>query len=342
MNSKNLVLILIIFCVITLFLNMFNTFNKSRNSHILKGYKNEKITKIVSSNKIAIISLNGIIENRPNDSFSFSQQNDANSFLKAIKEAQTDNQVKGVVLKINTPGGTVGMSQNIYDAIIRLRKAKPVVVFMEDVAASGGYYIASAADRIVAQSGTLTGSIGVIMSTIDAHQLLQNKLLVEPNVIKSGKYKDIGSQLKKMTDEEKQLLQSIVNDTYNQFIRAIINGRIERNDNYSTPSMQLDMETLTKYADGRIFTGSQAKTFGFIDSNGDLEYATEFAKVMASEKFGVKVKSLNVQNYPDKKDFNFYSFISEMLNTNKTSSSMLDSLIPTSMKLSRKPLYLWE
>ena len=106
--------------------------------------------------------------------------------------------------------------------------------------------------------------------------------------------------------------------------------------------MQLDMETLTKYADGRIFTGSQAKTFGFIDSNGDLEYATEFAKVMASEKFRIKVKSLNVQNYPDKKDFNFYSFISEMLNTNKTSSSMLDSLIPTSMKLSRKPLYLWE
>ena len=200
MNNKNLVLILIIFCVITLFLNMFNTFNKSRNSHILKDYKNEKINKIVSSNKIAIISLNGIIENRPNDSFSFSQQNDANSFLKAIKEAQTDNQVKGVVLKINTPGGTVGMSQNIYDAIIRLRKAKPVVVFMEDVAASGGYYIASAADRIVAQSGTLTGSIGVIMSTLDAHQLLQNKLLVEPNVIKSGKYKDVGSQLKKMTD----------------------------------------------------------------------------------------------------------------------------------------------
>ena len=229
MNNKNLVLILIIFCVITLFLNMFNTFNKSRNSHILKDYKNEKINKIVSSNKIAIISLNGIIENRPNDSFSFSQQNDANSFLKAIKEAQTDNQVKGVVLKINTPGGTVGMSQNIYDAIIRLRKAKPVVVFMEDVAASGGYYIASAADRIVAQSGTLTGSIGVIMSTLDAHQLLQNKLLVEPNVIKSGKYKDVGSQLKKMTDEEKQLLQSIVNDTYNQFIRAIINGRIQCN-----------------------------------------------------------------------------------------------------------------
>ncbi|UKI41596.1 MAG: hypothetical protein L6V95_00540 [Candidatus Melainabacteria bacterium] len=87
MNSKNLVLILIIFCVITLFLNMFNTFNKSRNSHILKGYKNEKITKIVSSNKIAIISLNGIIENRPNDSFSFSQQNDANSFFKGYKRS---------------------------------------------------------------------------------------------------------------------------------------------------------------------------------------------------------------------------------------------------------------
>ena len=93
---------------------MFNTFNKSRNSHILKGYKNEKITKIVSSNKIAIISLNGIIENRPNDSFSFSQQNDANSFLKAIKEAQTDNQVKGVVqdgdaldLRLQRPKGQI-------------------------------------------------------------------------------------------------------------------------------------------------------------------------------------------------------------------------------------------
>ena len=342
MNNKNLVLILIIFCVITLFLNIFNTFNKSRNSRMLKGYKNEKINKIVSSNKIAIINLNGIIESRSNESFSFSQQNDANSFLKAIKLAQNDNQVKGVVLKINTPGGTVGMSQNIYDAIIRLRKIKPVVVFMEDVAASGGYYIASAADRIIAQSGTITGSIGVIFSTVDAHQLLQSKLLIEPNVIKSGKYKDIGSQLKKMTDDEKQLLQNIVNDSYNQFIRAIINGRIERNDNYSVPSMQLDMETLSKYADGRIFTGSQAKTFGFIDSNGDFDYAVEFAKVMASEKYGIKVKNLNVQNYPDKKDFNFYSFISEMLNTNKTQSSMMDALIPTSVKLSHKPLYLWE
>lgn len=342
MNNKNLVLILIIFCVITLFLNIVNTFNKSRNIHVLKGYKNEKINKIVSSNKIAIINLNGIIESRSNESFSFSQQNDANSFLKAIKEAQNDNQVKGVVLKINTPGGTVGMSQNIYDAIIRLRKIKPVVVFMEDVAASGGYYIASAADRIIAQSGTITGSIGVIFSTVDAHQLLQSKLLIEPNVIKSGKYKDIGSQLKKMTDDEKQLLQNIVNDSYNQFIRAIINGRIERNDNYSVPSMQLDMETLSKYADGRIFTGSQAKTFGFIDSNGDLDYAIEFAKVMASEKYGIKVKNLNVQNYPVKKDFNFYSFISEMFNTNKTQSSMMDALIPTSVKLSHKPLYLWE
>lgn len=342
MNNKNLVLILIILCVITLFLNLFNTFNKSRNNHILKGHKNEKINKIVSLNKIAIINLNGIIESRSNESFSFSQQNDANSFLKAIKEAQNDNQVKGVVLQINTPGGTVGMSQNIYDAIIRLRKVKPVVVFMEDVAASGGYYIASAADRIIAQNGTITGSIGVIFSTVDAHQLIQSKLLIEPNVIKSGKYKDIGSQLKKMTDDEKQLLQNIVNDSYNQFIRAIINGRIERNDNYSVPSMQLDMETLSKYADGRIFTGLQAKTFGFIDSNGDLDYAIEFAKVMASEKYGIKIKNLNVQNYPDKKDFNFYSLISEMFNTNKTQSSMVDALIPTSVKLSHKPLYLWE
>lgn len=342
MNNKNLVLILIIFCVITLFFNMFNTFNKNRNSHILKSYKNEKINKIVISNKIAIISLNGIIENRPSESFSFNQKNDANSFLKSINEVRNDNQVKGVVLKINTPGGTVGMSQNIYDAIIRLRKTKPVVVFMEDVAASGGYYIASAADRIVSQSGTVTGSIGVIMSTIDAHELLQNKLLIEPNIIKSGKYKDIGSELKKMTDDEKQLLQNIVNDTYNQFIRAIIKGRIERNDNYSVPSMQLDMETLNKYADGRIFTGAQAKTFGFIDSNGDIDYAVEFAKVMASEKFDIKTKNLNIQNYPEKTEFNFYNFISEIFNKNTTSSSMLDNLIPTSMKLSHKPLYLWE
>lgn len=342
MNNKNLVLILIIFCVITLFLNMFNTFNKNRNSHILRSYKNEKINKIVTSNKIAIISLNGIIENRPSESFSFNQKNDANSFLKSINEIRNDNQVKGVVLKINTPGGTVGMSQNIYDAIIRLRKTKPVVVFMEDVAASGGYYIASAADRIVSQSGTVTGSIGVIMSTLDAHELLQNKLLIEPNVIKSGKYKDIGSELKKMTDDEKQLLQNIVNDTYNQFIRAIIKGRIERNDNYSVPSMQLDMETLNKYADGRIFTGSQAKTFGFVDSNGDIDYAIEFAKVMASEKFDIKTKNLNIQNYPEKTEFNFYNFISEIFNKNTTSSLILDNLIPTSMKLSHKPLYLWE
>ena len=342
MSNKNLVIILIIFCFFTLVLNLFNTFYKNRNNQILKSYKDQKINKIVSSNTIAVISLNGIIENSEKEGFSLTKQNDAVSFLKAIKEAQNDNQIKGVVLKINTPGGTVGMSQNIYDAIIRLRKIKPVVVFMEDVGASGGYYIASAADRIIAQNGTITGSIGVIFSTVDISQLLQNKLLIEPNVIKSGKYKDIGSQLKKMTDDEKELLQAIVDDSYNQFIRAIINGRIDRKDNYSVPITSLDIETLTKNADGRIFTGSQAKTFGFIDSNGDLDYAIEFAKVMASERFNIKVKSLNVQNYPYKMDFSFHNFLSEVINLNKPQSLTLDNLIPTSIKLSHKPLYLWE
>ena len=118
------------------------------------------------------------------------------------------------------------MSQEIYDAIIKLREEKPVIVSMADVAASGGYYIASAADRIYANPGTLTGSIGVIMETINAKGLLTDKLGIQSEIIKSGQYKDIGNVYRGLTEGEKELLNNLVNNTYNQFLDAIEQGRI--------------------------------------------------------------------------------------------------------------------
>ena len=170
MESKNIVLALIVICLISLLLGVFNSFNRNTAVSRSKVSTGKNVSKmIVSSNKIALIKLNGIISADENSSF-ISDDKNAKSALNALKLALEDSSVKGVVLQINTPGGTVAMSQNLYDAIIRLRNEKPVVVSMDDIATSGGYYVASAADRIVAQNGTITGSIGVIYSNLDMHK----------------------------------------------------------------------------------------------------------------------------------------------------------------------------
>ena len=348
-NKSNIILIILILCILSLVLGIFNTIIKSIQTSKLKTKNTESMSKILDKNKVALITLNGVIEAGPSRSgYMFSDNFSANNVLKAIKDARTDSSIKAVILKLNTPGGTVGMSQNIYDAIIRLRKIKPVVVFMDDTAASGGYYIASAADRIVAQGGTLTGSIGVIFSTLDIHQLLQNKLSIESNVVKSGKFKDIGSGLRKMTPDDKAIISDIVNDSYNQFLNAIIVGRINRDDKYSVPKQNLKIDTLNKYADGRVFTGLQAKSLGFIDYIGDIDFAYDIALNMASEKFRTKFKKLPLEPYYGDKYFNFnemvFSLSSKFLefNSNSSLTSSIESGLPVSIRLSHKPLYLWE
>jgi protease-4 len=334
MNASTTSKIIIIVCIFCLIAGVFSI---DKNKPYM-GDENQKQSKniITNANKVAVIELNGTIESTAESSL-FSTDTNATGMLKSIKLAKDDKDIKGIILKINSPGGTVAMSQNIYNQIIATRQTKPVIAVLDDVAASGGYYIASAADRIVAQDGTLTGSIGVILSFMDYHNLLINKLDINNVVIKSGKFKDIGSPTRQMTDEERELMQNIVDDSYSQFLDAIRNGRINRDDNYSAQKSELSEDVLTSHADGRVFTGRQAKNLGFIDETGDLDTAKSMIESMIKEKFKsalpAKLVSYNKKNA-------FSEYFSGM--TEYSSGIKLKDILPTSVIQSRKPLYLWE
>ncbi|MBA0914198.1 MAG: signal peptide peptidase SppA [Nitrospira sp.] len=195
---------------------------------------------------------------------------DAQATISELKRFAENPSVKAIVLRIDSPGGGVVPSQEIHDAVQRVRSKhnKAVITSMGTVAASGGYYIAVATDRIMANSGTLTGSIGVIMEMANVEGLLK-KIGVEGIVIKSGRYKDVGSPLRKMSDEERALLQSVMDDVHQQFIEAVAEGR------------GLDRAVVQALADGRIFTGRQAKASKLVDELGDLDDAIQLAADVA-------------------------------------------------------------
>jgi len=201
-------------------------------------------------------------------------------YVSFINELEKDPRIKAVILRIDSPGGGVAASQEIYDAIKRLReKGKPVVASMGAVAASGGYYIACAADKIVAEPGSVTGSIGVIIEMAGVEELL-NKIGIRVEVIKSGKHKDIGSPFRPMTDEERKLLKGVVMDIYDQFVEAVSESR------------HLPIDSVKALADGRLFSGRQALKLGLVDTLGGEKVAVEIAKQMAGIKGEAKLLKL--------------------------------------------------
>jgi protease IV len=206
-----------------------------------------------TDDRIALIRVEGVIL-------------DSQTTIGELKRFSENPSVKAIVIRIDSPGGGVAPSQEIYNAVKRVRSKhnKAVIASMGSVAASGGYYIAAATDRIVANPGTLTGSIGVIMETANVEGLLQ-KIGVEGVVIKSGKYKDVGSPLRKMSADERGLLQGVMDDVHKQFIEAVAEGR------------SLELRAAQVLADGRIFTGRQAKEAKLVDELGDLEDAIQLA-----------------------------------------------------------------
>lgn len=330
MKASIIAKLILLVCILSLFVGTFYI-----DKH--KPYSGE--SKIISSaNKIAVIELDGAIASASESNF-FTKEENATNMLKSLRAAKDDAEIQGVILKINSPGGTVAMSQNIYNQIINIRKNKPVVAVLDDVAASGGYYIASAADRIIAQEGTLTGSIGVIFSFMDYHNLLTNKLNISPVVIKSGKFKDIGSGTREMLPEEKALMQDIVDDSYQQFLNAIRKGRIERNADYTISKNDLSEENLKKYADGRVFTGLQAKKLGFVDETGDMDTAKLMIEKMAQEKHK---NCLQAKLITYNKKSSISEYFTGLTEYSTQSSLKLRDIVPTSMILNRRPLYLWE
>lgn len=195
----------------------------------------------------------------------------AKSITKQLRRAMEEERIKAVVLRINSPGGTAAASQEIYRAVMRLRRKKPVVAYLGDMATSGAYYVASAAEVIVASPGSVTGSIGVIVELVDLSGLME-KLGIRAVTIKSGEFKDIGSFLRPPTPKERALLKSLVMDIYEQFVRDVARGR------------GLPIERVREIADGRILTGRMAKSYGLVDVLGSYEDAVR----IAARKAGIK------------------------------------------------------
>ncbi len=201
--------------------------------------------------------------------------------VRQFKKYRENRSVKAIVFRVESPGGGVAASQEIYEEVKKTRDSgKPVVVSMGAVAASGGYYVSCGASRIVANPGTLTGSIGVIFQFLHVNELMK-KLGVDESTFKSGNLKDAGSPFRKVTPEEQKYFQSLIADVYDQFVNVVAKER------------KLDLRYVRKFADGRVFTGRQAKEYGFVDTLGTLEDAVTIAASMA----GIEGKPRVIKEY---------------------------------------------
>lgn len=219
-----------------------------------------------SQGKIAVIPVRGIIASDDTTEWGTSMVDDITS---ALREAGSDDQVKGVVLAMDSPGGEVTAADIIYNEVRLLQKKKPVVVAMSSMAASGAYYIACAADWIVANETTFTGSIGVIIQSLNYEQLF-DKVGLDAVVFKSGKFKDMLSGSRPMTPEEQAYVEGMVMQVYDRFLGIVARAR------------ELPAEELRKgLADGRILTGLDAKEAGLVDEVGYLEDAFDKARALA-------------------------------------------------------------
>ncbi len=206
--------------------------------------------------RVAIVELEGVIL-------------EVDDLVRELKSHRENPTVRAVVMRINSPGGVVAPTQELHDAVLRLRQAgKPVVASLGSVAASGGYYVAVACDQIYANPGTLTGSIGVIMQLANVEQLMK-KVGVDYVVVKAGQFKDIGNFSRAMTPEERRVMQMLLDDVHGQFIGAVATGR------------KLAREEVVRFADGRVFSGVQAKELKMVDTLGGLEDAVLGAAKLA-------------------------------------------------------------
>jgi protease-4 len=259
--------------------------------------------------KVAVVEVEGIIGGDA------ARGLDSDGVIRVLGEYRDDPAVRAVVLRINSPGGVVAPTQEIFTAVRRLREAKkPVVASLGSVAASGGYYVAVAADRIYASPGTLTGSIGVVMQLANLEGLLK-KVGVEYVVVKAGAYKDVGNMARAMTPEERRILQSLLDDVYDQFISAVAEGR------------GLDPQAVRAFAEGRIYSGRQAQSLKMVDDLGGLEDAIEAAAKMA----GLPAKPKVI--YPRRR------FSLRELLRNELGLGPVSRILP-SLETLRTPLYL--
>jgi protease-4 len=234
---------------------------------------------IFTGGKIGIIEVQGMIV-------------DSSEFIKQLHEFRDNDRIRAVVLRIDSPGGAVGPSQEMYEEVRKFTQKKKMVVSMGSLAASGGYYIAAPANMIFANPGTVTGSIGVLMKLSNIQGLL-GKVGLNSFVLKSGKFKDSGSPVRSMTKEDEQILQGVIDSMHGQFVKAVADGR------------KIPVEEVGRIADGRIFSGEQALRFKLVDRLGNLQDAVSEAAKMA----GIKGEPELV--YPPEKKKSLIDFIIE-------------------------------
>jgi protease IV len=249
----------------------------------------KKAARALKGDHIALIHLEGEISSDTEGGGFIEDESHALRARKALDEVADDDKAKGVILLINSPGGTVGMSQELNAAVKRVRAKKPIVASLLDVAASGGYYTACATDRIITNPGTLTASIGVIMQTLNMQQLFNEKLGITSTTITSGKFKDILNPYRKTRPDEVALLQAIIDDSYGDFLNAVLDGRLRHVKGEAAKAERA--ARIKAVADGRVVTGNQAVAAGLADEVGDLETAKAAVQKLINAKFGYSDKT---------------------------------------------------
>ncbi|MEA4924223.1 MAG: signal peptide peptidase SppA [Syntrophomonadaceae bacterium] len=219
---------------------------------------------------LALIKLEGIISDTGGSSSAISNTYNHQAFLQQIKSSFSRDDVKGVIIEVNSPGGGVYESDEIYNRLVELKNQyqKPLVVYMAQEAASGGYYVSVAADKIYANRNTITGSIGVILRTYN-YEELANKIGIKDVTFKSGAQKDLLNPMRPLTEEEAAIAQGVVNESYGFFVDAVAQGR------------NMNRDQVLQLADGRIYTATQAKNLGLVDEVGSLEQAIDGAAQLA-------------------------------------------------------------
>lgn len=322
MNIKKIIAILI--AVIILVLNVAIIKNNTNNfsfDSLFSLTQGSLIQNVISdgdaSSKIAVISISGVIEDGDYHDY----------IMNSFENIRNDDNIAGVIMQVNSPGGGVYESAEISDKIKQIKTEKDIMFYtvMGSVAASGGYYVSALSDKIYAMPETMTGSIGVIMSTLNYSGLLE-KYGVSSEVIKSGEFKDIGSSTKIMSESDRAILQTMVDSSYNRFVNLVAEGR------------NMSVEEVKSIADGRIYDGAQAKELNLVDEFGYYEDA------LRDIKQALAIDNPQVISYEYKESFNglLSLFTKSYINMNKSELQRnLDALKNIQTNTNNKPMYLY-
>ena len=280
--ASSIVIVLVIFTIV---LNRFSSCKTEKSkitiNQIISPEEIKFRQKFIAGDKdaeykIGLIKIQGEMTGYPEKYYSRSISEVVKAAFDYVKQ---DEKVKGIILQINTPGGDIIEVEKIYEKILEVKKVKPIVALLENIATSGGYYCAVATDKIVSHPLTITGNVGAVMILYNVEELFEKKLGIGMNVIKSGKHKDIGSPFRKMDSEERKILQNLVDEAAKRFLDVVIKNR------------NISSDKISVISDGRIFTGIQAKEIGLVDEMGGLD------KVIDIFKEKTKTDKLKVVEY---------------------------------------------